>query len=179
MAKNLLHHFFASVDLYNMFFVIQHCISMCEVPILIHELPTWPQYWSWPLCSGTWEDMGTPYWLVGAGHVYCTWEDMGTPYWLVGAGHVCTVPGRIWAPHTGWWGLVAWSVHCGRLTCTKNSHRAYCSTSTYTTVLASVVDTNILNLDPDPESWPNLDPGSRYAINFKRKMLKNCLYKII
>ena len=74
---------------------------MCEVPILIHELPTWPQYWSWPLCSGTWENMGTP---ILAGHVYCTWEDMGTQYWLVGAGHVCTVPGRIWAPHTGWVG---------------------------------------------------------------------------
>ena len=27
-------------------------------------------------------------------------------------------------------------------------------------VKASVVDPNTLNLDPDPELWPNLDPDS-------------------
>ena len=29
-----------------------------------------------------------------------------------------------------------------------------------------------LNLDPDPEFWPNLGPDSGYLINFERKILK-------
>ena len=43
------------------------------------------------------------------------------------------------------------------------------------------MDLNTLNLDPDPEFWPNLepdhpgpDPGLPYVINFERKkIIKN------
>ena len=32
-------------------------------------------------------------------------------------------------------------------------------------VSSSVVDPNTLNLDPDPECWPNLDPDPRFWPN--------------
>ena len=34
---------------------------------------------------------------------------------------------------------------------------------------SSVVDTNTLNLDPDPEFWPNLDPDPELCYKFIRR----------
>ena len=40
--------------------------------------------------------------------------------------------------------------------------------------IISVVDPNTLNLDPDPEFWPNLDTDPvLYVINFERKIILN------
>ena len=33
----------------------------------------------------------------------------------------------------------------------------------------SVVEPNTLNLDPDPEFWPNLVPDQGYVINVEKK----------
>ena len=57
-------------------------------------------------------------------------------------------------------------------------------------ICTSVVDPNTLNLDPDPELWPNLDPDPElwpnldpdpiiqgFVTNFERKQLKIILEK--
>ena len=40
------------------------------------------------------------------------------------------------------------------------------------TVNPSVVDPNTLNLDPDPEFWPNLDPDPELYYQFLKKISK-------
>ena len=35
------------------------------------------------------------------------------------------------------------------------------------------MEPDTLNLDPDPEFWPNLDPDQGYVINFETKIIKN------
>ena len=37
------------------------------------------------------------------------------------------------------------------------------------------MEPDTLNLDPDPEFWPNLDPDQGYVINFETKIIKNML----
>ena len=43
------------------------------------------------------------------------------------------------------------------------------------------MDPNSLNLDPDPEIWPNLNPDSsyRYIINFEKNVNNICLKQFI